>query len=258
MANTARDLQSMLTVLGAWCQRWGLTVNPRKTKVVHFRPRGKPRTNFAFMCGNDCIEVVNHYKYLGLWFSDDINLKYMAEQVAASAHRALGLVIAKSKSIGSLPYQCFTKLYDSLVQSVIDYGACVWGSKEFECIKAVQHRAMRFFLGVHKKTTNSAVLGEMGWTPQEVHQKVCVMRQLLRYSRMKETRINLHVMKWALGKGCNNWLYQFKSMLKSLDMCHLMNFDLRYGKSELSELKDLLMSEFIEKWMEDLSREVKV
>ena len=45
---------------------------------------------------------------------------------------------------------------------------------------------------------------------------LCVMKQLLRYSRMKEIKKKLHVMKWALGKECNIWLYQFKCMLKSI------------------------------------------
>ena len=115
MANTARDLQAMLDALNTWCTRWGLNVNPNKTKVVQFKPQGKSKSNFPFRCGDNKIEVVSKYKYLGLWFCDNIDLKYMAEQVAVSAHRALGIVIAKSKEMGGMPYECFNKLYDGLV-----------------------------------------------------------------------------------------------------------------------------------------------
>ncbi len=36
---------------------------------------------------------------------------------------ALGLVIAKVKSYGGVSYDCNTKLYNALVQSIIDHGA---------------------------------------------------------------------------------------------------------------------------------------
>ena len=52
----------------------------------------------------------------------------MASNVAKSASRALGLVIYKSKLNGGFPYEYFSKLYDSLVWPVIDYGSCIWGT----------------------------------------------------------------------------------------------------------------------------------
>ena len=51
----------------------------------------------------------------------------MAKTVAQSASRALGLLITKCKQAGGFAYSTFTKLYDSLVWSVIDYGASIWG-----------------------------------------------------------------------------------------------------------------------------------
>ena len=59
----------------------------------------------------------------------------MTKHVANSAGRALGLVIAKFKSAGGLPFSTFTKLYDIMVWSIIDYGALVWGFRSFSCIQ---------------------------------------------------------------------------------------------------------------------------
>ncbi len=53
------------------------------------------------------------------------------------AGRTLGLLIAKSKTYGGLLYDCFTKLYDSLVQPITDYGSAIWGNKDNSCINAV-------------------------------------------------------------------------------------------------------------------------
>ncbi len=43
------------------------------------------------------ISLCNKYKYLSLWFTDTLDFDYMVKQVASSAHRALGLLIAKVK-----------------------------------------------------------------------------------------------------------------------------------------------------------------
>ena len=55
------------------------------------------------------------YKYLGLMLSYNLNFKVTAELAAKTAHRALGLLIVKSKAYGGMPFNCFKKFYDSLV-----------------------------------------------------------------------------------------------------------------------------------------------
>ena len=82
----------------------------------------------------------------------------MAKAVAKSASRALGLLIAKYKAHGGFRYYTFTKLFDSLVWSVRSYDAAIRGTRNFSCINAVQHRAIRFFMGVGKCTPNDAIM----------------------------------------------------------------------------------------------------
>ena len=114
-----RDLQGMLDVVNKWCKDWGLLVNTSKSIIVHFRQKGLKVIRFPFECGNCDLNVV--YNYLGLWFTDDLNYKYIVEQVAVSVHRALDLLIAKSKCVGGFPFKCYTKLYQSAVQSILPY-----------------------------------------------------------------------------------------------------------------------------------------
>ena len=92
----------------------------------------------------------------------------MVKFVTQSASRAIGLVIAKCKFIGVVPYNVFSKLYETVVWPVINYSAPVWGFHSYSCIDAVHNRAMRFYLGVGKYTPNDAVAGDMGWKPPSV------------------------------------------------------------------------------------------
>ena len=43
--------------------------------------------------------------------------------IAQLASRALGLLIAKDKALGGMPYQYFSKCYDAIEQSTLNYGA---------------------------------------------------------------------------------------------------------------------------------------
>jgi hypothetical protein len=98
---------------------------------------------FAFKCGDDCIQNCSDYKYLGLVLNEFLDYNITAKSVALSANRALGLVIAKCKIFGGVSHGVFTKLYDSMVSSIVEYGASIWGTRNYSCINAIQNRACR-------------------------------------------------------------------------------------------------------------------
>ena len=193
-------LQKMLDCLHKWCMQWKLKVNIDKTKVIHFRQGPKSsKTNFVFKYGSEVLEIVSSYTYLGLLFNEFLDDSLSCKAIARSASRALGLLIAKSKAHGGMPYETFTKLYNSLVQPVMDYSAGIWGTKMFSCINSVQRRAERFFLGVGKYTPNAALQGELGWNTPEHHYWLCVFHLWLRLKTMDKTRINYRVFAWSSG-----------------------------------------------------------
>ena len=87
------------------------------------------------------------------------------KNVAKAVNRALGLIIAKDKAFDGLPFRSYTKLFDAMVWSVINYGSGIWGTKQYSCINAIQTIAERYYLDVGKFTPNVAVHGETAWIP---------------------------------------------------------------------------------------------
>ena len=196
LAENEHDLQMLLDILSNWCVRNSMTVNIDKSKVVHFRNKSVNRTAVQFMIDMRSLDVVDHYTYLGLMLTEFLDYDMMAKTVAKSAHRALGLLIAKSKKkIGGFKYDTFTKLYDTLVGSVINYGAAIWGFKDYTCISYVQNRAAKYFMGVNKFTPNDAVSGDMAWNPVINKLWLCNFRQLSRFSKMERGRLNFKIYK---------------------------------------------------------------
>ena len=95
--------------------------------------------------------------------------------------------------MGGMPYNVLSKLFDSMVRSVIAYGASVWGTKKFACIEAMQLRARSYFLCTGKYTPSAAVAGEMGWTPLFMKQYKSVCIQWVRYLCMHNDRVNKRI-----------------------------------------------------------------
>jgi hypothetical protein len=71
------------------------------------------RSKYIFKCGDMNIELTNDYAYLGLILSEFLDFNLTAKIVAKSANRALGLVMAKCKTIGGVSYDVYKKLFDS-------------------------------------------------------------------------------------------------------------------------------------------------
>lgn len=237
-----------------------MNVNPQKSKAVHFRPKSFQQTNTTFMVGETVLEIQSNYVYLGLMFTEHLDFNMMAKHVSKSANRALGLVISKYKALGGLPFNTFSKLYESIVDSTINYGAAIWGGKRFSCIEAVQHRAIRFFMGVGRYTPNAAVTGDSGWLSQEIKQWSSVVNQWYRIRAMDEGRINARVFQWAAlqnSERCNNWCFWVQKQFNLSGFPNLLcdiNINEINTQNVKSKIQETLFNNLLKQWNEDLNR----
>ena len=122
----------------------------------------KRRTNFRFMYNKIEIEVVSCYKYLAVIVDEYLDFKDCTKTLADSSGRALCAMLSKVKHMKNIGYKSYTKLYNTCVVPVMDYGSEFWGYK-FPCCETVQNRAVRFFLGLHKYVLTLVIQAEMGW-----------------------------------------------------------------------------------------------
>ena len=76
---------------------------------------------------NETLEVVENYKYLGLYLNEYMNFTIAKDVLAESGSRALGSIISKFKTFTNVTYNCFTKLYNSRVVPILDYASEIWG-----------------------------------------------------------------------------------------------------------------------------------
>ena len=125
------NLQKMLDIVYKWCQKWRLSINKDKTKIVHFRKPRQRKSNFNFRFGAINLEIIDKYKYLGTVLDEHLNYNVTADVLAGAGGRALGAIISKFKQFRNIGYSTFTKLFFTSVSPIIEYASEVWGNKEY-------------------------------------------------------------------------------------------------------------------------------
>ena len=97
VAPSAVALQNMLNFVHEWYNKWQIEINAEKSQIVHFRKPRQKRSEAQFRVGNHILSYAAVYKYLGVYFDENVNMNYHEEQIAASGNRALGAIIGKFK-----------------------------------------------------------------------------------------------------------------------------------------------------------------
>ena len=256
LAESEQDLQAMLTVLEKWCNVWDVSVNTKKSQVVHFRKTKDVATDFDFKFNKLSLCKVNQYKYLGLIIDYGLDYKVTAQYVAKSANRALGLLIAKAKLFGGLSYKCFTKLYESMVIPIIRYGAAVWGHREFSEIDAVHNRMCRYYLGVSKYTPNAAVRGDMGTRVPWQHQKLELARQWCRLANMPNGRINKKIFMWSKSVRGRNWPQRVCTLLYQCNLQVYCDAEIIVKSTFIKDVNEQLEIIHGTKWLDIVNKKV--
>ena len=124
-----------------------------------------------------------------------------------------------------MPYQCFSKCYDAIVQSTLNYGAPIYGTSAFSCIDAVQNRACRYFLGLGKYAPNTAINGDMGWPMPQQRQWICVIRHWCKLTNMNNTLLTKRIFtacSQMASSRCKTWFYRVGQLFVSIDHAYLL------------------------------------
>ena len=165
-----------------------------------------------------------------------------------SANRALGLVMAKCKTIGGVSYDVYKKLFESYY--II--WCCNLELNSYSCINAIQLWACRFFLGVGRYIPNATVMGDMGWTPIYHTQWKIISSQWCKLVNMGQNRTNRKICVWAdevslKSKSVKNWNYVVRKHFTDLELADYCNLNRDINKRFLN---DFLMSKMVLKYTE--------
>ena len=140
LSDTEANLQIMLNYVNEWTVKWRLSVNYDKSKIMHVRNKHTVLTNCDFTL---VIEKVNSYKYLVVHLNEIVDFSSSTHILAEAAGRALGGIIGKFRRFKNIGFATYSKLYETCVVPIADYGSNVWGLKNSKNAETVHKRAIR-------------------------------------------------------------------------------------------------------------------
>ena len=188
-ATTPRGLQNQIDLLKRGAERLGLVVNLDKTKVMVFRKGGYLGRLEKWFFGEERIEVVNKYKYLGYTLTTKLSVDLALSEQAGKAKGRIVNIFRALYRLGSIDLSIFFKLFDSQVKPILLYGAEIWGIKQRDIVEKVQLFACKKLLGVSAKTPNSFIYFEMNRYPLYVDARVKVLKYWAKLLNLEEGRL---------------------------------------------------------------------
>jgi exonuclease III len=161
LADSAEELQGLIDTVDEFCRKWKMSMNMKKSEVMVVRATDQSpaaERSHEWVCRDSKLKVVRKYKYLGIWFTDDLSWReHIAVVLAKVEKRTNGLrKVLRNKSI---PVRAKTLVWLAQVRPLLEYGAEVWhpNIKQYTKLAATLHTAGRQALRLNARTHTAAV-----------------------------------------------------------------------------------------------------
>jgi len=163
------DLQKALNSFNEYCKTWKLHINVSKTKILIIS-KGNCKTDRIFNIGNDPLEQINEYKYLGLYFSKSGSFFKTKNYIAEQSNKAMFALLKKIKQL-TLPFDMQIDLFEKTIKPILLYGSEIWGFGNFDMLERIQLKYYKYIFHLKKSTPSNMVYGELGITPLSIYIK---------------------------------------------------------------------------------------
>ena len=263
LSTTETGLQECLRRLENYMIKCHLNLNLKKTKIICFHRNGHiPKKIFYF--GAQIVEKTASYKYLGTIVTNTGSFKTNEANLKKKGLRASFLIAKISQH--AKPSSTLN-IYEKVVEPILMYNCEVslaylpktWSYEKFQTnmwdvggeVNKVTLSFLRQTLGVHKKTPNLAILGEMGKYPISVKIFTHIVKYWFRLAlsenallkASKQSNIGLDKL------GYQNWfkIVKFLSKMTGID---ILVDDEKVINKVLRDF-DLKIKKLYEKWWMD-------
>jgi hypothetical protein len=160
LAREEKGMKEMLGNMEKYMRRKKLTVNVEKSKMMVFRKGGGRRKINEWRWEKDKIEEVKEFKYLGYVMNERNTAAAHVRELVKKANKIIGAVWGIGERKFGHDFRRRIMMFDSLVKSVMMYGAEIWGWREQEGLEGAQGKYLKWVLGVDRETPGYIVMEE--------------------------------------------------------------------------------------------------
>jgi hypothetical protein len=225
LANSAEELQQLLTSVDSWCSTHGMTISIVKSEVMVFNCKSPEQLVNVSVQGRP-LPVVRVFKYLGVWFHFSKGAAHNVHKAATRGKFAIACMHRKlyDLDVGS-NVNLSLKLYNSLVLPAMLYGCEVWGTCTLGCAKPadsdvlpeqVHRNFVKFTLRMRHKTKAWVAYREAGMYPLQytcLHRMLAFLDGVLAMDDGAYAKIAMLDCIADASAGVNNWFSKLSKLL---------------------------------------------
>ena len=144
-------LRKDLEALNDWSDKWQMSFNVEKCKVMHF---GKNNAKAEYKMNERRLAEITEEKDLGVIISNDLKVSKQCDKAASKGNQILGLI---KRTVISRKKKVILNLYRTLVRPHLEYCIQAWRPhlvKDIEKLEKVQRRATRMMEECRGKSYN--------------------------------------------------------------------------------------------------------
>ena len=250
MADNPEDMQNCLDAFSEYCQRWKLNINIAKTKIIIFGGNKRLNSNFRFILDNEVIEIVDKYKYLGVWFSQSGSFLNTRKHIKQQAKKAMILLFTRIDNL-DIPLDLQLKLFDHTVLPILTYSCEVWGYENLDIIEKVHNDFLRKITLARKSTPLYMLYGELGRIPIKLIIKSRMTGYWNRMIKSKATKISFLAYQFLLHTPnfSSKWIMHIQSIFNQIGRPDIWQLQENVQSKSISQLtKRILTEQFIQEW----------
>ena len=189
MSKTKAGLQRSLDICKQYLLKWKLRLNLQKSKIVIFNRKADENDTFYF--GDDIMEIVSKYKYLGLYIDNKIGMKAASDDLLIKAKKAYGALYQSLNIYNGAKPRIILKAFDSMVVPILSYGSEIRTPYDIKvnidkilenvtcAVEKFHNRVCKNVLGVRRCASNIACRAELGRYPFAINSIVNTFRYYL-------------------------------------------------------------------------------
>ena len=179
LAKTEKEMNEMLSATETYCNKWRLSINTNKSKILILNKRSQ--NNHSFKLYDSKLEEVQSYNYLGIIISKRGDFKIAINHLHDKAARAFYSIRKHFNFYNNTNPKTLLRLFDSIIKPILLYGSEIWAlygwskntikdinnfllctNTKFETLHS---KACKNALGVHRKATEVLAKAELGRFP---------------------------------------------------------------------------------------------
>jgi hypothetical protein len=153
-------MNEMMRSLENYMKKKKLEVNIEKTEMVMLNKRKRKSEENEWKWEGRKTEGVNDFKYLCYTFNERATHKAHIRETVRKANKVVGCVWGIGERKWGGVFRRRMTIFESMIESILMYGAEIWGWKEEEKVKKVQEKYLRWVQGVDRETPGYTVREE--------------------------------------------------------------------------------------------------